>query len=32
MKTVKTRAFLDRLKGHNDEVIEMSSPGGETGG
>ena len=32
MKTIKTRAFKDRLKGHKDQIIALYSPDGENGG
>ena len=31
MKTVKSRAFKDRLKGHKESVIALYSPYGEKG-
>jgi hypothetical protein len=31
MKTIKTRCFLDRLKGHKDGVISIFSPDGPEG-
>jgi F-box and WD-40 domain protein 1/11/F-box/WD-40 domain protein 7 len=31
MKNIKSKAFLDRLKGHKDAVISLHSPSGPDG-